>query len=73
MSPCQRRSSGAYTDPLAYAGSVVISRRRAANDNRPARDGGGWVRVPARAAAFALAGAIALGSAAHMAVRLLAG
>lgn len=72
MSPRRTSASRACLDPLAYAGSVAISRRRAANDNRPVRDGG-WVRVRAWAAAFAVAGAVALGSLAHMAMRLLGG
>jgi hypothetical protein len=75
MSPRQMRAPGACTDPLAYAGSVAIPRRRAANDNRPAGEGArrGWMRVPARAAAIAVAGAAALGSLAHVTLRFLAG
>ncbi len=75
MSPRQSRAPGACTNPLAYAGSVVISRRRAANDNRAPGAGGrkGWMRIRTRAAAFAIAGALALGSLAHVTVWYIVG
>ena len=75
MSPRQMRACGACTDPLAYAGSVAVPRRRAANDNRPAGKEArrGWMRVRTRATAFAVAGAAALGSLAHVTLRYLAG
>ena len=69
------RSPGTWTDPLAYAGTVAIPRRRAANDNRALGAGasGAGLRVRTRAAALAVVGAVALGSLAHVTLRLLAG
>ena len=66
------RSPGTWTDPLAYAGTVAMPRRRAANDKRAGAAGAG-LRIRTRAAALAVVGAVVLGSLAHVTLRLLAG
>ncbi|HEX2552977.1 MAG TPA: hypothetical protein VHL98_04695 [Microvirga sp.] len=76
MSPRQRRAAAAACyEPLAYAGLVATVRRRAANDNRAAA-GADRRRIAAacaRLTPFLIAGAVALGGGAHMALRVLGG
>ncbi len=75
MSPRQRRAAMACYDPLVYAGMVSTHRRRAANDNRAAapaaRDQP--LRTLRRFAVLAVAGSVALGGIAHVALRLFVG